>query len=148
MDTILESLKNKGYRVTRLRAEIVSLLSNTKKPLTAIEIKTALERGGLKPNKTTVYREISTLKSEGIIHEIVYGDARVHYKICPAYNHIHLVCLKCHNVDEIKINDLSRYNKLAFKEKGFECTGYGIELFGICKKCKQSRMEESHEADA
>jgi Fe2+ or Zn2+ uptake regulation protein len=148
MDTILQNLKDKGYRVTKVRAGIIDLLYNTKKPLTAIEIKTALERQGLKPNKTTIYREISALKSENIIHEILYGDAKVHYKICPAYNHIHLVCLKCHNVDEIKINDLSRYNKLALKQKGFEGVWYGIELFGICKKCKQNGREKSHEANA
>ncbi len=136
MNKVLQNLKNRGYRVTKIRTGIIDILYGTQKPLTAMEIKSALEQHGLKPNKTTIYREISALKSEELIHEILYGDAKVHYKICPSYNHIHLVCVKCHNVEEIRIGSLSRYNKLALKQKGFEGIGYGIELFGICKRCK------------
>ncbi len=148
MNTIIQNLKNKGYKVTKIRTGIIDILYSTQKPLTTTEIKSALEQRGLKPNKTTIYREISALKSEDIIHEILHGDAKVHYKICPSYNHIHLVCVKCHSVDEIKIGSLSRYNKIALKQKGFEGVGYGIELFGICKKCKQNNKEAVHEANA
>ncbi len=145
MNTIIQNLKDKGYRVTKIREGIIDILYGTQKPLTAMEIKSALEQHGLKPNKTTIYREISALKKEDIIHEILHGDAKVHYKICPAYNHIHLVCVKCHNVEEIRIGSLSRYDKLAMKQKGFEGRGYEIELFGICKKCKQGDREKTHE---
>jgi Fe2+ or Zn2+ uptake regulation protein len=145
MNKVLQNLKNRGYRVTKIRTGIIDILSGTTAPLTVMEIKSALEAHGLKPNKTTVYREISALKSEQVVHEILYGDARIHYKVCPAYNHIHLVCVKCHNVEEVKIGSLSRYNKLAMKQKGFEGIGYGMELFGICKRCKKLNKEEGHE---
>ncbi|MGB9735901.1 MAG: Fur family transcriptional regulator [bacterium] len=148
MNTILQSLKSRGYRITKIRSGIIDILYNTRKPLTVMEIKSALEQHSLKPNKSTIYREVSALKSEGIVHEILHGDAKVHYKICPSYNHIHLVCVKCHSVDEIRIGSLSRYNKLALQQKGFEGVGYGIELFGICKKCKQSNKEAAHETNA
>lgn len=148
MNPIIQNLKDKGCKVTKIRTGIIDILSFTQKPLTATEIKLALEQQGLKPNKTTIYREISTLKSQAIIHEILHGDAKVHYKICPSYNHIHLVCVKCHSVDEIKIGSLSRYSKLALKQKGFEGVEYGIELFGICKKCKKNNKDSVYKADA
>lgn len=55
-DDILQNLKDKGHRLTKIRTAVIGMLSLSDVPLSAFEIKSSLEKNKLKANKTTIYR--------------------------------------------------------------------------------------------
>lgn len=133
---ILQNLKDKGHRLTRVRTAIIGILSLCDVPLSAFEIKASLEKEHLPANKTTVYREVSFLQKNGIVHEIQFGDGKMRYKICPANHHHHTICVRCSRVEAITMErDLEKYEKELRRLKSFKVLRHTLEFFGICSQC-------------
>ena len=74
---LITDLKNQGERITIVRREIVTLLTESTKPLSANELIKLLSERRLSVNKTTVYRQLDLLQEYNMIHEIRLNDPRV-----------------------------------------------------------------------
>jgi Fe2+ or Zn2+ uptake regulation protein len=138
---LITNLKNQGERITIVRREIITILSESHKPLSANElIKTLLSRR-ISANKTTVYRQLDLLQEYDMIHEIRFHDRTRRYELMKENSkdhHHHLVCLKCKTIEDINFKeDLARQEKTILNKKGFKVTQHALEFFGICKKCRK-----------
>lgn len=84
----------------------------------------------------TVYRNLTQLKDAGMIQSIgvVGGHERFDYNTAP---HTHLVCEKCHSVQDVEGVDLPD-NILSAAEAATGCTvtGVSLRLTGICADCR------------
>ncbi len=141
-DTILVDLKTNGHRLTRIRKAIVRLLSGAECPMSASDLKSALEKNMIKANKTTVYRQAAFLLKNGVIHEIQFGDGKTRYRICPENHHHHTICVRCSRVEDISMEkDMERYEKKLVQIKNFRVLRHTLEFFGICGNCSNGEMK-------
>ena len=139
-ETIFSNLKRNGHRLTKTRKAVVSALLASEAPLAAFDLKTALLKGDMEVNKTTVYRELAFLVKHGVIHEIQFGDGKTRYRVCPAGHHHHAICVRCNRVDEILMkNDLAAHEKRLGRLMNFKVLRHTLEFFGLCGACKNAR---------
>ena len=138
MDTekTIATLKEKGFRLTNVRKNLVEIFTNTKVPLSIQELMGKLEKQGLMANKTTIYREIYFLMEQDIVAEIDFGDRRKRYESAHAEHHHHLICLKCSKVIDITLtSELKKEEQRLAKQNNFKITNHSLEFFGLCSQC-------------
>ncbi|HVZ12519.1 MAG TPA: Fur family transcriptional regulator [Patescibacteria group bacterium] len=131
-------LKNKGFRVTKIRDSILSILNSTQKPLSVSEIITNLYKKDLSANKTTIYRELDFLKCQNIVIEIEFGDGKKRYELKTKNHHHHIVCLSCGRVEDLDDFDFifkTQEEKIQTNTK-FTIEKHNIEFFGLCNTCQ------------
>lgn len=135
---ILELLRAQGFRITKIRKLIVEIFANSKEPISAVDIVSEFQSQGIKVNKTTIYREISSLISIGVLKEISFGDSTKRYEVSSDSHHHHLICIKCKKIEDVELHaDLDAEEKRIAKEKNFQIQSHSLEFFGLCNKCSQ-----------
>ena len=134
---LIEKLKSKGHRITRIRENLILVFSKSTQPLSIPEINLAVQNNELNPNKSTLYREIDFLKSQKIIKELDFGENKKRYELISSSPKNHLVCLKCKKIFDFQANfNLEKEDKRVYKQTGFKIIRYSLELFGLCINCQ------------
>lgn len=99
-----------------------------------------LNKHGLKINKTTVYRNLSTLLAENKITELDFGEGKKRYELNKSHHH-HLLCNSCQKITCFEIKqDLHEQELEITKNTGFNITNHILEFFGICKDCQDQQV--------
>ncbi len=136
---ILNTLKERGARMTSVRTCMIEIFSKKKNPVSAFEILEELKKYGLRVNKTTVYREIAFLLEGKVINQISLGEEQNRYELFEEHHH-HLVCQNCRRIEEIESKEIEKLllsveKKMKQKNK-FSKILHSLEFFGVCAKCK------------
>lgn len=130
---MLKVLKEKGYRLTRTRQEIIKiLLNNPKDHISAGDLYKRLLKQGISCDLATVYRNLNLLSSLGLIHKTNFQEPHAHFE----YSHrheIHLLCESCGKITEV---DANVKIKLPQKFK-FQTRWKSIVIIGLCPKCQE-----------
>ena len=98
-NTLLK-LKNKGYRFSEVRNLILTSLDNNKRPLSVTDFQQSLKLKKVSANKTTIYRELDSLKKEGIILELQLKGNKRWYELSSRDHHHHIICVDCDKVED------------------------------------------------
>lgn len=115
------------------RKAICRALDRSHAPISAEEILDGLK--GV--HKTTVYRELGFLESEGLIKKIEFGDGIRRYERSEMEHHHHLICVGCKKVSDIHLEkDLEVQERSIARKTGFKILNHSLEFFGLCAKCK------------
>lgn len=136
--TVLQSLKEQGFRETKARKALVELLLKSSQPLAIAEIQNILKKTyKIETNKTTVYREISFLIEQKIVREVDFGDKKKRYESNISGHHHHLVCTNCGKIEDFELKqDLADEEKRIGQSKNFKVISHTLEFFGLCSTCK------------
>lgn len=140
VDKILNQLKHEGFRLTQVRQALLEILWSETCLLTTAEIQKRLLARELKPNRSTLYRELKFLTEKNLIikHSIAGKDL---YEL-PCEHHHHLVCVECGNLTRVELqNHLRVEEKKLEKQFGFKIARYELDFYGICKRC-QHKVEK------
>lgn len=134
---IIHTLKNNGERITPIRTALIEILGKSKSPQTPQELLAELCKKGFKANKTTVYRQLETLRQFSIVEEVNFADRSKRYELVSENgHHHHLVCLKCQRVEDVEFpTDLEAQEKIIWKKQKFKVLQHSLEFFGICRRC-------------
>jgi len=126
-------------RTTRLRKALIDIFEQEHGPWTVNDVIEKLQRRGLSPNKTTIYRGIDYLSQIGTIRSVDFGEGRRRYEICrESDHHHHLFCTNCAAVEEIVINDDFEDKKQEiFNTTKFKIKSHSLEFFGVCRDCQK-----------
>jgi len=121
---------------TKQRQIILNVLATVEVPQTAEEI--YIQSSSIAPNiaKTTVYRNIDTLFSNGVISRYRFDKDKYSYKLNTNVHNHYLLCKKCGELTSLKTCPIAELENSILKNSGFTVTNHSIELFGYCKKCK------------
>ncbi len=115
----------------------MTLLVKRNKPLSVIDIQSALAQKVVHAHITTVYRELALLQKEGFVIEVQFGENKKLYELTPTDHHHHLVCLSCNDVQDIILdNDLDAAEHLINRTTRFKVTSHSLEFFGTCATCQ------------
>lgn len=136
-NAVVATLKEQGHRVTPAREALLQVFATAEKPLSAVELGVQLKKKRLGVNKTTIYREITFLLEQQIIHEIQFGDDKKYFELAGSEHHHHLRCVSCNAVEDIELpHDATLYQKEIERKTKFTVMRHALEFFGLCAKCQ------------
>ncbi len=134
------NLNDFGIKSTKSRKLILNIVENANEPITAEEIYKQIEKE--KINLSTVYRTLSSLHDLHIINKEIDKDGRALYMMIKD-NHKHvLICTKCGAKIYLKECPYTEINKEIEQSTGFKIEDHNIELYGLCKTCKNKGVLE------
>lgn len=150
-DQLLETIKNKGYRITGIRSMILKVLWDNKH-LTFQDLVAKLQKEEGTVNLTSVYNNINFFLDNGLIYTNTFDGKQIVYEL--SYEKlVHLVCDSCKNVIHLDNDENSKEYEIDYKyidklkerleSKNFKAVHYKIEAHGICENCqKLNRLNE------
>jgi len=119
------------------------LMENKNRTITAEEIINYSRIIGEKIGKATVYRYLNNLLETNMVKKFVLDDGKgscyqyVDGKKCE--EHYHLKCKNCNKIIHLDCDEFINIQKHILKEHGFEIDSIKTVLYGMCKKCKESK---------
>lgn len=145
-------LKEKGYKLTPQRKVILEVLLSSSSHLSADEIYFKAKGKDPSLGLTTVYRTLEILKEVGLVKKYDFGDGKARYELEESRktygHHHHLVCISCNKVIdyvdfvEEEMQLIKRAEKHVERKYGFLVKGHLIQLYGICKSCRDKSKRE------
>lgn len=137
IEEILEQLKQKGCRTTKLRKALLEVLLEKREPLSAKDLLKELKCKGFKPNLTTLYRQLETLASHEVIEPLIL-DSRTQLFELKKEHHHHFVCEGCEEVQDLHSEVIEsafhRFEK-QLKKSGLFIQKHELTFFGECQSC-------------
>ncbi len=125
-----------SLRHSLLRDAILSLLGQHHL-LTAPELLRKLHKVGRKVNKTSMYRALQILQTQGQVCRQNFEQNEVMYERASSH-HDHAVCLECGQITSVECQ-LSITQGM----EGFTSNHHHVTFFGKCSKCSISSLTAS-----
>ncbi|MCO7125702.1 transcriptional repressor [Sporolactobacillus shoreicorticis] len=132
-------LKNKGYKHTDKREDILNLFDRKGGYLSAKDIQIALKDDYPGISFDTIYRNLSLFQDLMILEETELDGEKMYQFHCKEHHHHHLICLRCgktRTIDVCPMQDLSQV------DPDFQVTGHKFEIYGYCKECRKKIENE------
>ncbi|MCL1631768.1 transcriptional repressor [Sporolactobacillus sp. CPB3-1] len=127
-------LKNKGYKHTDKREDILDLFAKSGGYLSAKEIQSSLKDSYPGISFDTIYRNLSLFQDLMILEETELDGEKMYQFHCKDHHHHHLICLRC---GKTKTIDICPMQDLSQVDPEFEVTGHKFEIYGYCKACRE-----------
>ena len=138
---LLETLRQRGYRLTPQRAVIIRALAHTAGHSTVEGIYAQTREHSPFINIATVYRTLDMLVEEGLACRSDLRDGQAVYTSAQHGPHIHLVCRQCggmldagHELVAPLIDELRAHY-------GFEADALHISIPGLCQACRKNGID-------
>jgi Fe2+ or Zn2+ uptake regulation protein len=136
IDHALEDILKCGFRKSALREMILASIASSDRPISAADIIGMLAKKGNACNKTTVYRELETLKKTGKIKEVFLRNDRALYELVGSHHH-HIVCISCGDIRHIDVHEPAEWPCAgSIRKQGFKIIDHSLEFFGVCGQCR------------
>lgn len=143
LEEIARQCLSAGLRFTTLRAVVMRLILQSKKPVKAYDILSMLQLQRESAAPPTVYRTLDFLVTEGFVHKVEALNAFI------ACDHVHphkadilLICEVCQHVVEFDHQALQSALVQMMSGVDFMPTVQKIELKGICAACHTKNLHE------
>jgi Fur family transcriptional regulator, ferric uptake regulator len=129
-------LTNAGVRPTRQRLLVLETLAAEPHDATAQEIHARLRDADERVGLATVYRALAVLKRGGVVDELSHRTGESCYRLCTPGHHHHLVCSRCHRVEELEGCEIDAWVARASRAHGFRPASHVVEVVGVCAECR------------
>jgi Fur family transcriptional regulator, ferric uptake regulator len=132
---LFERLLGTGVRPTKQRLLVLETLAAEPHDATAQEIHARLRERGEKVGLATVYRALAVLREREVVDELAHRTGESCYRLCSPGHHHHLVCSRCHRVEELEGCQIDTWVTEASKTHGFHPASHTVEVVGLCAEC-------------
>jgi len=141
----LPDLRSFGYRRTPQRRLVWDVLHQQGPYLTAEEIYQAIQERNPDFNRTTVYRNLASLRDMGLVEELHAGKGPGRYVTTVDYHGgPQIVCDTCGTVVEIEDASLTRHVEQLAEDNGFvPHQGADIVVYSRCSSCAAKLAPET-----
>jgi Fur family ferric uptake transcriptional regulator len=122
-------------RMTNQREIILRELRKSKQHLTADELYERVKKSMPRISLATVYRNLEILSEAGVIAKLEISGRQKRFDF-DVSEHDHIYCIKCHRVDNLKL-DRDSIRSVSYESyEGYSVKGYRLEVAGICPNCQ------------
>ncbi|MDE5413931.1 Fur family transcriptional regulator [Alkalihalobacterium chitinilyticum] len=129
----MELLKEKGYKYTKKREEMLRLFADEKRYLSAKDVLEKMYKDYPGLSFDTIYRNLATFAQLEILEVTeLEGEKKFRFSCSTTQHHHHLICLECGKTKAVHNCPMENIN-IAFPD--FEVTGHKFEIYGYCKSC-------------
>ncbi len=122
--------------MTRQRQVILEELRRTRTHPTADQVYARVRRRLPRISLGTVYRNLETLASRGMVGKLDLGGGPMRFD-GDVSRHQHVRCLGCGRIADTVLDEMDALASGVRNVKGYEITGYRLELLGRCARCKR-----------
>jgi Fe2+ or Zn2+ uptake regulation protein len=131
---LIESLRERGHRVTPQRVLIHRALHDLGRHATAEEVQARVSERLPNASLPTVYATLELLEELGLVRRIAAGTGPALYD--PRTDeHQHLVCTRCGRVEDLDTGvDAGRALRAA-RRRGFRPRAAELVVSGLCERC-------------
>ena len=133
---LIAALKERDFRLTPQRIELVRLIAASKGHPSAGQLYTTIKRQFPTMSQATVYKTLSLLKEINQVLEIDLRDDS-HYDGNRPEPHPHLICTKCNKIIDGEISFDQESLQGLEQTSGFKILRLQISLYGLCPDCKE-----------
>lgn len=129
----IQILKEKGYKYTGKRIQILEFFASRNKYLTAKDVLEYLRQSYPTISFDTVYRNLSLFSDLGILEFTeLSGERHFRFSCGTERHHHHFICLDCGKTKEIEMCPM---NQIYEELMGFTISGHKFEIYGYCQDC-------------
>ncbi|MBM7645629.1 Fur family zinc uptake transcriptional regulator [Scopulibacillus daqui] len=133
LEQALDTLKEKGYKHTDKRTDILRLFEKGKGYLSAKDIQLQLKDQYKGLSFDTIYRNLSLFVDLGILEATELDGEKMYQFNCTSHHHHHLICLQCGKTESIEACPMT---EMPQSQTGFLVTGHKFEIYGYCEHCR------------
>lgn len=132
MTTLIDRLRDRGWRLTAQRRVIAEAMTGEHTHLTADEVLERARASLPEVSLATVYNTLNELVAIGELLELPHADGRKRYDPNVAERHHHLVCVDCGRMLDVRAPE----PKLPAEQRhGFELLGVDVTFRARCPDC-------------
>jgi len=141
VERIGELLRARGLRRMPSRIAVLAVLEPVNGHLSVADIHQRILDGTLagtpRPDLATVYRTVTTLVDQGVLHALAVEGGVTTYGLTEKPHH-HAVCTECGTIIEVPANRLSTALEHAIEGSSFILSDQaGLTLHGSCPDCQR-----------
>jgi len=135
-DELIAALKERHFRLTPQRVELVRLIASSEGHPSAAQLYTKIKTQFPTMSHATVYKTLALLKDMNQVLEIDLRDDS-HYDGNRPEPHPHLICIQCKKIIDGEADfDPSAIQKLE-QASGYKILRSQISFYGLCPDCKK-----------
>lgn len=90
----------------------------------------------LKTGIATVYRTLALLEDSDMVTSLSFGAQGKKYELGAKEHHDHMICTTCGDITEFVDEEIENRQDSIAHELGFEISDHSMQIYGICKNCK------------
>ncbi|MCP2520587.1 transcriptional repressor [SCandidatus Aminicenantes bacterium Aminicenantia_JdfR_composite] len=130
-------IRSKNLKQSKQRMQILEIFLKTEKHLTAEELYRLVKRRFPSIGYATIYRTLKLLCDCGICSELRLDDGTIRYEHLYGHeHHDHLICIKCGKFVEVVDPEIEKLQEKLAKKEGFILKRHRLQMYGICKECR------------
>jgi Fur family ferric uptake transcriptional regulator len=138
--TLLQTLRQRGYRITPQREMILEAFAHSVDHVTAEQLFSSVSQRTRSINIATVYRTLDILVDEGLATRVDLRDGQVIYTTSRHGEHIHLVCRHCGVIIKAEHQFVDSLGSQLFSEYKFSADLEHISFTGVCTHCRKESV--------
>ncbi len=144
-ERIGDFLRARGLRRMASRIQVLAVLEPVHGHLPVAEIhqrvRECVPHGTQPPDLATIYRTVTTLVDQGVLHALTLDSGVTTYGLATAPHH-HAVCTQCGSIDEVPARRLTSALEQAMEGSSFALSERaGLTLRGLCPQCQAGERE-------
>lgn len=129
----IQVLKDKGYKYTGKRVDMLEYLAVHDKYLTAKEILEGMKVDYPNLSFDTIYRNLSLFAELDILETTVLsGEKHFRFSCSKGEHHHHFICMRCGKTKEITDCPM---NRVKDELKDYIISDHKFEVYGYCSEC-------------
>lgn len=136
-----DRLRSSGHRLTPQRQLVLEAVVGLGHA-TPDEILIEVQRTAQAVNASTVYRTLDLLEELGLVTHAHLGHGAPTFHPVTDDPHIHLVCSRCHGIEEVETTMLATLADELTRSRGFSVDVGHVALTGLCSTCQPAAMGE------
>lgn len=132
-------IRERGLKSTSQRDDIAHVFFEADRHISVEELYGEVRRVNPRVGYATVYRTLKLLKECGLATERHFDDGEARYERAEedAGHHDHFICERCGRIEEFENDEIEKLQESVAKKLGFVITRHRLELYGICRECRE-----------